>query len=91
MESIIRDVSALDDAQRHALEHVIGRESQVNQRLLIQIVSLDVPPTTPTDTPPTKGNQLPDWCNVYEGLSDDEIAELEKVVLTRADLTRSSE
>ena len=31
---------------------------------------------------------LPDWCNVYEGLSDEEIAEIERIALTRADLTR---
>jgi hypothetical protein len=34
---------------------------------------------------------LPEWCNVYAGLSDDEIAILEKSILTRADLTRPSE
>ena len=34
---------------------------------------------------------LPDWCNVYKGLSDEEIAELERAILTRADLTRPSE
>lgn len=34
---------------------------------------------------------LPEWCNVYAGLSDEEIAELEETILTRADLTRSSD
>jgi hypothetical protein len=33
---------------------------------------------------------LPDWCNVYDGLSDDEIAAAEQVILQRADLTRPS-
>ena len=32
--------------------------------------------------------RLPDWCNVYAGLTDDEVAEVEKVILQRADLTR---
>ncbi len=34
---------------------------------------------------------LPVWCNVYEGLSDEEIADLDRTILTRADLTRPSE
>lgn len=33
---------------------------------------------------------LPEWCNVYEGLSEEEIAEMEQVVLTRADMTRAT-
>lgn len=33
---------------------------------------------------------LPDWCNVYEGLSDEETADLERVILQRADLSRPS-
>jgi len=42
--------------------------------------------------PPAVANgKLPVWCNVYEGLTDPEIAELEKTVLVRTDLARSSE
>lgn len=33
---------------------------------------------------------LPDWCNVYEGLSDEEIADLQRIILQRADLSRPS-
>ncbi len=91
MESIIRDVSALDDAQRHALEDVIGRQLQENQRLVIQIVFLDLKDVPPAQPSSIVAGKLPAWCNVYEGLSDAEIAELEKVVLTRADLTRTTE
>lgn len=36
----------------------------------------------------TAAGKLPEWCNVYAGLTDDEIADLEKRILTRADLTR---
>jgi hypothetical protein len=32
---------------------------------------------------------LPEWCNVYAGLSEDEIDELESVILNRADLSRA--
>ena len=33
-------------------------------------------------------DELPDWCNVYEGLSDQEIDGLESIVLQRANLNR---
>jgi hypothetical protein len=32
---------------------------------------------------------LPEWCNVFEGLSDDEIDEIDSVILNRADLSRA--
>lgn len=81
MESIIRDVSALDEAQRHALEHVIGQQLQENQRLVIQVVSMDRPQETPAAGQSPGSDRLPDWCNVYEGLSDAEIADLEKSIV----------
>ena len=40
---------------------------------------------------PMAEDTLPDWCNVYEGLSDAEVAAIEEVTLTRANLTRPSE
>ena len=46
----------------------------------------DIPlPSSPRDEidRPT----LPDWCNVYDGLSDEEIEDLENTILNRADLT----
>jgi hypothetical protein len=33
-------------------------------------------------------SQLPDWCNVYEGLSDEEVAEVEAIALDRSHFTR---
>lgn len=36
----------------------------------------------------TAAGELPEWCNVYAGLTDEQIADLEKTILTRADLTR---
>ena len=91
MENIIRDVRDIDNGDRQAIEHVVGQSLRDNQRLVIQIVNLDLQEPPPVQPPSTPVGKLPDWCNVYEGLSDAEIAELEKIVLTRADLTRSSE
>lgn len=88
MESIIRGVSALDDAQRHTLEHVIGRELRENQRLVIQVVNLDLAPESPSPGGTPTAGRLPDWCNVYEGLSEQQIEEIDKIAKTRANLTR---
>jgi hypothetical protein len=37
----------------------------------------------------TAVGMLPEWCNAYAGLTDEEIADLEQTILTRADLTRA--
>jgi hypothetical protein len=59
--------------------------------LVIRIIT---PKPAPASSAVADGNGapvLPEWCNVYAGLSDEEIQDLEKTILTRADLTRSSE
>jgi hypothetical protein len=32
-------------------------------------------------------DELPPWCNVYDGLTDDEIADVESAILERPNLT----
>ena len=87
METIIRDVKAIETADRQAIEHVIGRPLAEDQKLVIQILGADLSSTGSAKV----AVALPDWCNVYEGLSDDEVSALEQVVLTRADLSRGSD
>lgn len=97
MKSITRNVRDLETEKRQSLESVLGHQLQDNQQIIIQVVSLNIEPERPATEQPeseSKGNgapQLPDWCNVYDGLTDEEIADLEKTVLQRADLTRSSD
>ena len=94
METVIRNVGDIDAQDRQALEHVLGRSLRENQQLVIQVVNLHDKPTTPAQPVAPGQNaaaKLPEWCNVYAGLSDEEIADLEKIILTRADLTRPSE
>jgi hypothetical protein len=94
MKTIIRNVADIDAHDRQSLEHVIGQSLGKNQRLEIRIVDLQVPTTAATTfVPPTANGSptLPSWCNVYDGLSDEEIADMEKTILERADLTRPSE
>jgi len=55
---------------------------------VIQVITVDTHTSEPASKDSLDDGQLPDWCNVYEGMSDDEIAELAKAILRRVDLTR---
>lgn len=90
MESVTRNVKDIGSADRQALEHVIGRDLSDDQRLVIHVVNVDV--SHPRAQKPTQtASSLPDWCNVYDGLTDEAILSLEKTLLTRADLSRAAE
>lgn len=92
MKTIIRNAADLNRDDRTLLERLLGEQLHDDQQLVIGVVdrqSRREPPhetNIATDAVPT----LPDWCNVYEGLSDEEIADLERVILQRADLSRPS-
>jgi hypothetical protein len=90
METVIRNVGDIDDRDRQALEHLVGHGLHENQQLVIGIVDL---PGRPNRAPcMVNGTQeLPEWCDVYAGLSDEAIDDLEKTILQRADLSRPSE
>ena len=88
MEKIVREVSEIEPPDREALEHMLGRRLQEGQQVMIHVVNLATTPTEPESRP--SGEALPDWCRVYEGLSDQEIAEVENIVLDRAVLTLPS-
>ena len=70
------DVATLDAPHRRALEEVIGRQLEGNQRLIISVMDVAV-------------QTLEDWTNVYEGLSDEKIDAVDKIANTRANLTRN--
>jgi hypothetical protein len=89
METIIRNVCDLPQNERSAAEQLIGHSLRENQKLVIQVVNVDLADGRSANG--TGEGKLPDWCNVYEGLTDEQIADLEKAILTRADLSRPSE
>lgn len=78
METVIRNVGELDANDRSALERVVGHELRESQRLVIQVVSATVPPVS---KPAESGPALPDWCDVYAGLSAEQVDELERAVV----------
>jgi len=91
MDTVIRNVGDMEPQDRQALEHVLGLRLLVNQQLLVRVVDLETEPGVAEEAPKDARPALPAWCNVYAGLSDAEIADLEKTILSRADLTRHSE
>jgi hypothetical protein len=88
MESIVRNVRDIDAEDRPALEHVVGRTLQDNQRLIIQVTEVETGRESPAaDTRPVQ--TVDDWTKVYEGLSDEEVENIDKIIKTRAKLTRN--
>lgn len=85
METITRNVKDIGSDDRRALEHVIGRQLAENQTITISVTEVDA------NAAPLGNSSgvLPGWCNVFEGLSDDDVAEIEKIALTRANLSRT--
>jgi len=76
------DVAGLDPPHRRALEEVIGQQLSANQRLFISVTEVAVCQAAP---PP---QALEDWTRVYDGLSDEDIEQIDAIAKTRADLTR---
>jgi hypothetical protein len=100
MESISYSVNDLSADQRHVLEGVLGQPLRDDQCVVVQLVSKkNFEHTDQASFSPNKNgaNQsvdvgiLPDWCAVFADLSDEEFAEIEAAILTRADLSRSFE
>ena len=87
METITHQVDRLPASGRSAAEQLIGHSLRGNERLIIQVLEMEV---DPTPTAPASAQTLPDWCNVYQGMTDEEIDDLDRSI-TRCNLTRSFE
>jgi hypothetical protein len=92
MDPIIRPVRGIDAADRQALEHVLGRRLEEDQEVIIRVATPKR--RTPTRRPKGKAvprGRLPAWCDVFAGMTDQQIKATERVILRRADLTRASD
>ena len=85
MEEVIRNVAEIDDADRRALEHLIGKNLAQHQQVIISVIEVAVPQALD----PRPQQSLEDWTHVYDGLSDEEIEAVDKIAKTRANLTRN--
>ena len=88
MEIITRQVGELRDNERSAAELLLGHRLRGNERLILQVLDLDVAPPAGQDSRPAQ--TLPDWCNVYEGLTDEEVERIDQSI-ARCNLTRAVE
>jgi len=78
VETIIRNVRDLDQTDRSVLERVVGHSLRESQQIVIQVTNAA---NEPTPTAEAGGNQLPAWCDVYEGLSDAQIDQLDQAIV----------
>ena len=85
METISHNVSDLGASDRFAAERLVGHPLSDDERIVIQVEAREAMP--PTSNLESDTDQLPQWCNVYEGLSDDQIADLEKGISRRLGFT----
>jgi hypothetical protein len=87
MENIIRNVRDIETGERQVLEHVIGKHLEEDQQVIFQVVTLK----DASNVHALTRSGLPEWCNVFSGLSEEQIVEVEDVIRQRSDLARPSE
>lgn len=76
METVFRHVGELDQSDRSALERVVGHSLSEAQQVIIQVTN---DPPKPNGQPAL--GQLPEWCNVYEGLTNEQIDVLDRSII----------
>ena len=97
MESISRNVGDLTNTERQVYETVLGHPLHDGQRIIVQLIDVNASDakTQPTASSQENGNRqhgdatLPEWCDVYRGLSDEEIEAVEESVLARSPDSRN--
>jgi hypothetical protein len=90
METKICPVKDIEACDKQVLEHLLGLSLHDDQQVVIQVMKAGQESEGPLEEN-GDSTQLPEWCNVYEGLSLIEIEDLEKVILNRCDLNRSAD
>ena len=90
-DTITRHVRDIETGERRVLEHVIGRHLDDNQKVIIQVVTLQGQlAEAPDQQSSAQPGRLPEWCDVYRGLTSEQIADIEAVILRRSLQTRPS-
>ncbi len=84
MDSSVKiDVASLDPAHRQAMEDVLGLQLQTNQRLIIQVATVDL-----TGASDQQANVMDLVTHFYDGVDAEEVEEIDTLIKTRANLTR---
>ena len=77
MNTVTRTAKDLSAHDRMAFEHVLGTTLAEDDEIVVQVRP---PVKTPTGASAPK---FPEWLHVYKGLSEQEIADLERSILDR--------
>lgn len=88
METITRDVGEMQTQERSAAELLVGHALREHERVIVHVLSLDADEAVTEDS--QSAATLPDWCNVYAGMTDQEIDIVEKSII-RCHVTRTFE
>jgi hypothetical protein len=78
METLVYTVGELSESRRQAAEQLIGHPLQESQQVRIEISPVEHPAHQPSEAE----DRLPEWCNIYEGMSREEIDRLESSILS---------
>ena len=88
METITRDVGQMKKQERSAAELLVGHALREHERVIVHVLSLDANEAVSEVAQPTA--ILPDWCNVYKGMTDQEVDDVQQSI-TRCNVTRTFE
>lgn len=80
----IKNLSEIAPQDRSALERLIGAPLDPSRHQAVAVRVLPI--ASPTPDSPAAGT-LPDWCNVLEGFSDEDLAEFDAILANRPKLS----
>lgn len=91
MEEVIRNVRDLPTAERRAYERAVGHQLRENQQVILRVVTRTDENASASDaivSDDRPAQTIEDWAKIYQGLSEEEVQEIDKIVNSRANLTR---
>ncbi len=77
METVTHFVSELGSVERSAMERLLGHRLSDEQQIIIHVKEADIEEKSKKRLP----NSLPDWCNVFKGMTDEEIDEVDRSIV----------
>ena len=82
----IKSISELAPGDRHVVERLLGQQlgAAVGAKLILRVEPAAAEPNGAADD-----EELPSWCNVLEGISDEDLAEIEAAINFPTRLTRT--
>src|SRR5439155_12471759 len=90
METVVYRIRELSRNERSAAEQLVGHVLRDDQQLFIQVVEPEAA-SAGMSSSGSSGPSPPPWENIYRGLSDERIDELDNAIRQRANLTRINE